>query len=341
MNAVSALYDPSIYASLAFLFGVAAQFRAMGGYSLLRGALAAVERTLGVLYAVALVTFVFSPFVLNDVLVLILTPPLIKYAKAKGVDPAPLVVAEVTFTNISSALTPIGNPQNILLWTSTGVGFVSFLEGTWVQVLVSAAIASAALLPIALRTGRSQEPPPPIGSLRPAYYLALVTAVVLASDAFGLPAWEPLGAGFLLGFAFTFRSPEQVWREYDLRSLVVLCFFVASVAVASRLLMPVVSPYVIPAARGDQPYSGLFMGGVSNLISNVPATQLLINAAGVAPAIAPKIAVEAGLAGNIGPLGSFANILALQMAARSGVSVRRMMGLQFVVGVLAFLPALL
>ena len=117
--------------------------------------------------------------------------------------------------------------------------------------------------------------------------------------------------------------------------------FVASVTAVSYFLLPELVPYVLPAARGDQPYSGLFMGVISNFISNVPATQLLINTSGVTVALAPKIAAIAGLAGNLGPVASFANLLALQMAARSGVSVRRIIGLQFVVGVLAFIPAFL
>ncbi|HEV2138926.1 MAG TPA: hypothetical protein VGR53_08790 [Nitrososphaerales archaeon] len=61
----------------------------------------------------------------------------------------------------------------------------------------------------------------------------------------------------------------------------------------------------------------------------------------VSPEVAPRIAVEAGLAGNLTPIGSFANILALQMARRAGLPIRRTIVLQFVVGILAFLPALL
>jgi len=53
------------YLSLAFLFGIAAQFRAMDGCSFLRRILASIEPTLGLLYAVSLVTFVFSPFILT------------------------------------------------------------------------------------------------------------------------------------------------------------------------------------------------------------------------------------------------------------------------------------
>ena len=54
-------FDPTIYLSLASLFGTAAQFRAMDGSAFLRSAVAAVERKVGVLYPVAPVTSVFSP----------------------------------------------------------------------------------------------------------------------------------------------------------------------------------------------------------------------------------------------------------------------------------------
>ena len=180
-----------------------------------------------------------------------------------------------------------------------------------------------------------------MGSSFPAYYLALVTAIVLGSDALGVATYVPLGAAFLLGFAFNSGRGREVWREFDLRSLLVLWLFVACVAVAAYFLGPSLSPLVAPAANGEQPYSGAFLGVISNVISNVPATQLLIQAAGVSQQLAPKIAVEAGLAGNLGPVASFANLLALQMAAKAGVSVRRMVALQLGLGILAYLPALL
>ncbi len=119
------------------LFGIAAQFRAADGYSFLRGLISALEGRLGVMYAVVVVTAVFSPFVLNDVLVLILTPVLVSYSKQTGSDVAPFVVAEITFTNIASSLTPLGNPQNILLWQESGISAVEFVAGTWLPVCCS------------------------------------------------------------------------------------------------------------------------------------------------------------------------------------------------------------
>ena len=80
---------------------------------------------------------------------------------------------------------------------------------------------------------------------------------------------------------------------------------------------------------------------VSNFIRNFPPTQLLIGPAWVLASAAPGIAADVGLAGNLGPFASFANILALQMAANPRVSVKRIVLPQFAIGLVALVPALL
>ena len=333
-------FDLSIYVSLAFLFGIAAQFRAMGGYSLLTSLVATFERRLGIVMAVAAVAFLFSPFLLNDVLILILTPVVIQYAKHNSIDPVPLIVAEVTLTNVSSSLTPIGNPQNILLWTASGVSFGGFVAGTWLLVFLSAALSAAALVPFARRAGRARETPMRITSVIPALYLSMVVAVPLLADLDGIRPYVALGIAFGLGFPFTFRVLRQVLKEFDLRALAVLYVFITAIGIASLLFASSLASAVAPVAAGAQPYTGLFMGAVSNVISNVPATQLVLNTAQVSAAVAPKLAVAAGLAGNLGPVASFANLLALQIAMRSGVPAKRTLLLQLAVGIVSFLPAL-
>ena len=208
------------------------------------------------------------------------------------------------------------------------------------MVLASAAIATLALVTLARRNGGPREVPSSFGPLDPAWYLVYVTAVVLASDAFGLPTYLPLAVAFAGGFAFTRRDLASVRREFDVRSLATLWFFVGATTVGAYFLTGSIASYVSPAAQGQQPYSGAFLAVVSNVISNVPATQLLINVSGVAASVAPKIAVIAGLAGNLGPIASFANLLALQMAAKGGVSVKKTIALQVAVGLLAYVPAL-
>jgi Na+/H+ antiporter NhaD/arsenite permease-like protein len=59
----------------------------------------------------------------------------------------------------------------------------------------------------------------------------------------------------------------------------------------------------------------------------------------VPPTVAPKLAVEAGLAGNIDPIGSLANLLALNIMRQDGLPLRRTIMLQLLIGTISFLPA--
>lgn len=334
-------FDPTVYLSLAFLFGIAAQFSAMDGQTFLRSVVASFETRVGILYAVVIIAGLSSPVILNDVVVIVLTPVIIRYARQFRVDAAPLLVAEITTVNIASSLTPLGNPQNILLWTASGANFGQFVSGTWLPVAASMGLASAALLPLALRVGGGRELPVSLMSLKPALYLGLVAVAAVVSDLAGMQPYVSLGTGFLLGFLFTFRSLGRIAAEFDLRSLLTLFAFIASITVVSYVFTPVLTHSVQPVASGVQPYSALFVGSVSNLISNVPATQLILGTVHISAGVAPKVAVAAGFAGNIDPIGSFANILALQMARRAGLRIGRIILVQFLVGLLAFLPAFL
>jgi len=334
-------FDLSIFVSLALLFGIAAQFRAADGFSFLRGIISTLEGRLGVMYSVVVVTAVFSPFVLNDVLVLILTPVLIAYSKESGADIAPLLVAEITFTNIATSLTPLGNPQNILLWQASGISASQFVEGAWQPLVASGVIAALLLFGFRGKAEKFSETPRRVGSWIPAAYLAGSAAIVFSLNFFGVSNVLALGLAFALGFAFTSRSLGRVVKEFDVRSLLILYALVGLVAVAAALVEPFILPYVAPAASGGQPHTAAFFGLVSAAISNVPATQLVLSTTTVAPHAAPILAVDAGLAGNLDPISSFANLLALLMVKRSGMPIRKAVGLQLVIGLVAFLPALL
>ncbi|MDG6902080.1 MAG: sodium/proton-translocating pyrophosphatase, partial [Nitrososphaerota archaeon] len=183
------------------------------------------------------------------------------------------------------------------------------------------------------------------GTAKPDYGTCVDIVTLTALQQLAVPAIiavaTPLAVGFLGGFAATRRDLRTLWKEFDVRSLLILYAFIASVTVAAYALAGYIAPYVAPAALGEEPYSGVFIGVLSNLMSNVPVTQLLVNTTGVSAHVAPKIAVEAGLAGNLGPVASFANLLALRMAAKEGLSVKKAVGLQVLVGLVAYIPALL
>jgi Na+/H+ antiporter NhaD/arsenite permease-like protein len=339
-------FDPSIYISLAFLFGIAAHFRAMDGYSFLRRIISLLADKFGILYAVVIVTAIFSPFILNDVVVLILAPVLVRYAKQFSVDVTPLLVALITFSNIASSLTPIGNPQNILLWQASAVSPHQFVLGTWLPLAVSGILAASLLYPFKNKLGSPREVPQPraVGShdvslRRPAIYLLAVAVMIFSLNLVRIPNVVTLGVAFLSGFVFTSGSLRRLLREFDVKSLLIICLLIASVTFVATAIQPALAPYVAPVAAGVQPYSALYIGFVSNIISNVPATQLILSVTSVTPRVAPKIAVQAGLAGNIDPIASFANILVLLIVRRNGLPIRKVIILQLIIGMISYLPA--
>ena len=69
--------------------------------------MSSLEHRVGIVYATVIITSIFSPLILNDVVVLILTPVLVSYSKNHNSDITLLLVAEITFTNISTR-----SPQN-------------------------------------------------------------------------------------------------------------------------------------------------------------------------------------------------------------------------------------
>jgi len=334
-------FDPSVFVSLAFLFGIAANFRAMDGYTFLRSLISLLEGRLGALYAVILVTTIFSPVVLNDVVILILTPVLVRYAKQFNVDIAPLLVAEISFTNIASSLTPFGNPQNLLLWQASGISASRFVVGTWLPLVISGVLTAVVLYYFRRKEGGAREFSAPVVPRLPLVYLVAVALCVFSLDTLGVSSVLTLGVAFFLGIPFTYSSPRRLLKEFDYRSLLILYLLVGSMAVIAATVQSVLVPYVGPAVAGNQPYSALFVGLTSGLISNVPATQLMIGTVAISQRAAPLLAVEAGLAGNITPVASFANMLALLIVKRSGLPVRKAILLQVAVGLVSFLPAFL
>ncbi len=334
-------FDFSIFLSLGFLFGIAANFRAMDGYTFLRSLITILERKVGVVYAVVIVATLFSPLILNDVVILILTPALVRYAKQFHVDIAPLVVAEISFTNIASSLTPFGNPQNLLLWQASGITASEFVRGTWLPVLISGALSVVALYRFSRNLGGTREFSAPLMAKLPLAYLVAVGLTIFTLDTLAAPAVVGLGISFLIGVPFTIGSPRILAKEFDLRSLLILSGLVGVVAVIGAILQPYLLSYVSEVAIGSQPYSAVFMGATSSFISNVPATQLILSVTHISQQAAPKLAVESGLAGNLTPVASFANLLALLMVRRGGLPIRRAVLMQFAIGLISFIPAFL
>ncbi|MBE0518875.1 MAG: anion transporter [Thermoplasmata archaeon] len=72
------------------------------------------------------VTGTLSALVLNDTVVLLFTPIIIRTCRLLKSNPVPFLIAEAIAANIGSVATAVGNPQNAYIATKAGISFLDF-----------------------------------------------------------------------------------------------------------------------------------------------------------------------------------------------------------------------
>ncbi len=71
---------------------------------------------------------VASAFLVNDAVVLVMTPIVLLVCRTARIREVPYVIAVALSSNIGSALTPIGNPQNVLIKIESGINTLYFMR---------------------------------------------------------------------------------------------------------------------------------------------------------------------------------------------------------------------
>lgn len=125
-EAVSAI-DFNTIALLLGMMTLVAALKAVGFFGLLASKSLSLARTpRRLLLLVILATAVSSAFLVNDAVVLLFTPIVIQACRARKVNPVPYLIAEAMASNIGSAATIVGNPQNMLIGITSGISFARF-----------------------------------------------------------------------------------------------------------------------------------------------------------------------------------------------------------------------
>ncbi|MCG7844772.1 MAG: hypothetical protein MIO90_05015, partial [Methanomassiliicoccales archaeon] len=87
------------------------------------------------------VTALLSALILNDTVVLMFTPIIIKVCRSINANPVPFLVGEALAANIGSVATGVGNPQNAYIVIQSGISFPDFTLALAPLALISLAIA--------------------------------------------------------------------------------------------------------------------------------------------------------------------------------------------------------
>lgn len=250
-----------------------------------------------------------SAVLTNDIALFIVVPLTLSLGRFAELPLMRLVTFEALAVNTGSMLTPIGNPQNVFLWQSSGAHFLDFIAVMAVPTLISAAcLLMFTVWGFRAKSVRLQADGTDIAVRWPLFAMAaalFVPFVVCADFHYALPALAAVVVLFLLCF-------RQVFLRLDWP--LVLVFVLMFVDLRLMAGLPWVMGMLDRVDLGHA--SSLYLTGVglSQGISNVPATILLSSYSGDWRTLA--WATDMGGFGFV--LGSLANLIALRLAGRHG-----------------------
>lgn len=313
LRAYAEYIDCKTLACLACLMTASGGFLIAGLFDLAAERLVAACRSVRALTAAMVFgTFFSSMFITNDVALIVFVPITLAAFRRAGRNPAPAVVLQTLAANTGSILLPMGNPQNLYLYSRYGMAFRPFL----MTVLPLAAAGALLLALFCLRAGKEPVNPAAGGrSARPvpsarsvfAHALLFLLSALAVLDAFDYRAALALT---LLALAVAGRNLAQ---QIDYALLLTFVFFFIFVGNIANIPS-------IGAALSDMvaPRPFLAAAAASQVISNVPAAVLLSRFTG------DGFALLAGVsAGGFGtPIASMASLISYKLAMRDGVNRR-------------------
>jgi len=284
-----------------------------------------------ILGAVVLASGLLSAFFVNDTICLVLTPLVLAALRPLGLRPLPFLLAIALASNVGSAMTPTGNPQNMLIGIASGIHFARFLASLALPSLGGLAIVFFVLrvmhradLALPLREA-IHTPDAPFD--RPLVIRSLlVFAGALAGwlAGFSLPLVAITAATILLVIAQ--RDPAEAFAKVEWSLL--LFFGALFVVMRGARDLPLVESLTSAAGRAltgapvhDAVVTSAAMTALSNIVSNVPAVILWLP---VVPKVAAPaftwlvMAMSSTFAGNLTLLGSMANLIVAERAEARG-----------------------
>jgi len=264
------------------------------------------ERSLAVflvLFAAAL-----STVITNDVALFISVPLTLSLRLMAQLPLARLVVFQALAVNAGSALSPIGNPQNLYLWQQSGMGFLEFAR-MMAPLTASLMLLILIAIPLAFRARPlllADVGAHPAGDARLLWALpAYLPFIALIEAGHAVPAALATLALFLL-----LRPRLLAGVDWPLLLVFVLMFI--DLGLLARLPLLVDSFSRLPETSMAV---YLASAGLSQLISNVPAAIFLAEFSSDWRALAWGVSVGGfGLA-----IGSMANLIALRLAREPGI----------------------
>ena len=336
-DAARAVDLPTIVLLFAFMV-VSAQMRLGGFYTEVTRRVGAMPLSrAGLLAALIFVAGALSAIFSNDIVCLAMAPVVARLCLQRGLNPLPFLVGLACAANIGSAATLIGNPQNMLIGSVLQLPFGGYVRQALPPVLISLGLLWGWLAfgpgsrPGAQDLARPVgvdvvvEDAPPFDRWQTAKGLAVATALM---GIFLFTDWPRdvaalVGAGVLLLSRRLHSSHVMGFVDWQLLLLFIGLFVVNHAFETTGLAAEAVAWLATQGLHLTEPGALLVLGvALSNLVSNVPAVMLLLPHLGAnASEAGMMLALVSTFAGNLLLVGSIANLIVADLAAKQGITL--------------------
>ncbi|MGC8974908.1 MAG: SLC13 family permease [Thermoprotei archaeon] len=290
------------------------------------------------IYASSLLFGFLSAFAVNDTVALMGPPIAYVISRAAGLNPKLMFLLLAYSLTVGSVMTPIGNPQNVLIAVQSGIPapFILFVEKLAVPTLINLIIVPLILIKI-FKVGNE----PVKLSLIPHEFIkdkrdALIAGAGLLTTVAGLVTNDLLELsglphvthrGFIpfvvaAGTYLLSRNPRRVLAGVDWGTIVffITMFITMEGVWRSRVLQPVLTLLLPGRLGGLESVLSVTIASLSlsQVLSNVPFVKLFITFlknVGYGPAdvsVWLALAATSTIAGNLTLLGAASNIIVLE-----------------------------
>jgi len=329
------------YRTIGMLFGlmvVSAAFVVSGFYAWVAQRVATLPVAPPVLLAILIAVSGFlSSLLTNDVVVVAMTPLLVRISLARGLNPIPFLLAFCFAANTGASGTIIGSPQNMIAAQALHLSFIDFLAIAGIPALLSLPIVWS-IVAFLYRgkwhlAGAGQQvadAPEPMVTVNKweTIKAAIVTLGVIA--AFTLTDWPralvALGAAGLLLLNRRVASSDMMKHVDGNLLLMLMGLFIVNAALAETG-----TPQQLLAAlraEGLELHSPLWLFAITsilcNLVGNNPTVMLLVpylDPGNDPNALGAALALGTGFSCNLILFGSLAGIIVVEEARARGIKI--------------------
>lgn len=280
------------------------------------------------LFAIIMASGIMSAVAINDIVCLLFTPVVLLICRKTQCNPLPHLLGIAMASNIGSASTLLGNPQNILVGSLSGMPFGTYFFTAGPVALIGLLAVYGAISHCCRKELSGIFITPPASQINVHMYLIVKSLIVLSLVLAAYMAGYDLALVSCLGGAallITRRvKPNKVYASIDFNLLVIFIgLFVVVAGVEKSRLM--IFAFDLLSVNGFNSIS-LFATTtlvLSNIVSNVPAVLLLkFFIPGQNPLYWWKaLALFSTLAGNLTISGSVANLIVVEIAKRENINI--------------------